>query len=98
MLLTPNSIRLYSTRTVKSLGTLQYHKAACQAVAFAHLPIPVPFDQQDLTGTSGEEEEEDFTSRDREDRTRWLFGGGKDNRVSVWALMDFNKPSKATAA
>ncbi|KZP00572.1 WD-40 repeat-containing protein [Calocera viscosa TUFC12733] len=80
------SIRLYSTKTFKALGTLAYHRDSCYAVAFAGLH---PTQQ-----VSHEEDSDD--EQDAERRTRWLIAGGTDTRVSVWELMDFDrrKPSK----
>lgn len=77
-------IRLYSTRTLKPLGTLQYHKNGCQSVAFARsLDVPVV-----------EEMDEEMSEEEKEERSRWLIGGGKDGRVSIWVLMNFEKPRK----
>ena len=37
-------------------------------------------------------DDEDEMSRDDEmNRARWLVGAGKDHRVSIWALMSFDK-------
>lgn len=90
--LIPNtpSIRLYSTQTMKPLGTLRYHKTGCQAVEFAHSPEP------DEAGSLGDEahdsdDGEEMDEREKEERARWLVAGGKDFRVSIWALMKFTK-------
>ena len=74
-----DSVRLYSTKSFKPLGTLQYHKVACQAVEFAHSQWT---DQ-------GDEDEDDEKEKAR--RSRWLISGGKDQRPTVWELMDFSK-------
>jgi WD40 repeat protein len=76
------SIRLYSTKSFKSLGTLDYHKGACQAITFASV----------LAGTrdTAEADNEDGMSVEEEEaRSRWLIGGEKEGRVSIWKLMDF---------
>ncbi|KAG5635284.1 hypothetical protein H0H81_011822 [Sphagnurus paluster] len=78
------SIRLYATHTTKSLGTLKYHKTQCQAVEFAQ-------DQADATEDAEEDEDEGMGSVEKAERARWLVGGGKDNRVSIWSLITFNK-------
>lgn len=72
-------IRLYSTKSGKSLGTLRYHKTACQILAFARYIPDEIFDEDDL---------------DREEKMkvrRWLLGGGKDGRISVWDLKDLDR-------
>ena len=57
---------------------------------------PVPrgvSNTQDVHGTDhgdGEEDEE-MDEDEKENRKRWLVGGGKDGRISIWALMDFQK-------
>ncbi|KZT53245.1 WD40 repeat-like protein [Calocera cornea HHB12733] len=75
------SIRLYSTKTFKSLGALAYHRDSCYAVAFACLHPR----QRDPNDDDSDDEQE------ADKRTRWLAAGGKDTRVSIWELMDFDK-------
>lgn len=81
-------IRLYSTRTFKPLGTLKYHKFACQCVEFARSG-----DRSLGIGTRvlADDDDDEFNFHEKEDRTRWLLGGGKDNRVTVWSLISFEK-------
>ncbi|KAF9039678.1 WD40 repeat-like protein [Hymenopellis radicata] len=79
-------IRLYSTKTFKPLGTLKYHKASCQAVAFAHSDPTLP--------TVSDDEDEELDESEKADRSRWLVGAGKDKLVSVWSLMSFEKSSR----
>ncbi|KAK7033020.1 WD40 repeat-containing protein [Favolaschia claudopus] len=79
-------VRLYSTKNLRPLGTLRYHKSGCQAVEFAysitlHTQIPQPDDNDD----------EEMTGRELEARGRWLAVGAKDHRVSIWALISFAK-------
>ena len=76
-------IRLYSTRNLKPLGTLYYHKSGCQGLAFAH---SYPHTEDD-----GSDEEDDLPAAEMEERGRWLLAGAKDNRVSLWVLMSFEK-------
>jgi hypothetical protein len=68
---------------VKPLGALDYHKAGCQAVAFAR-PLR-------HTNDSHIEGDDEMTAQEKEERCRWLVGGGKDGRISVWTLMSFQK-------
>ncbi|KAI0267724.1 WD40 repeat-like protein [Gloeopeniophorella convolvens] len=80
-------VRLFSTRTLKPLGTLIYHKDGVQALAFARA---APDGEDD-----GEDDELDSEEKAR--RARWLVSGGKDGRVAVWALMDFGGATTGTA-
>ncbi|RDB25570.1 ASTRA-associated protein 1 [Hypsizygus marmoreus] len=93
-------VRLYSTRSLKPLGTLKYHKTGCQAVEFARsistATEEIPGD--DHHKEEGDEEEEDddgsgaeMSLEEKADRARWLVAGGKDTRVSIWSLMSFEK-------
>ncbi|KAJ7475767.1 WD40-repeat-containing domain protein [Mycena latifolia] len=62
-------IRLYSTKSLKPLGTLRYHKSGCQAVEFA---------RSESTGGGEESDSEDeMTAGEREARGRWLAAGAK---------------------
>jgi hypothetical protein len=74
-------VRLYSTKSIKPLGTLAYHKEACQAVAFAHNLVPAPVELH------GERDDDDDNGT--EERARWLASGGKDGRITLWPLIDF---------
>ncbi|KAG2017870.1 hypothetical protein CC2G_007337 [Coprinopsis cinerea AmutBmut pab1-1] len=78
------NIRLFSTKSFKPLGTLKYHRTGCQALVFAR-SIP-------LFDGVNDEGDEDFDETDKANRARWLVAGGKDNRLSVWTLMDFSNP------
>ena len=83
-------IRLYSTRTLKPLGTLVYHKSGCQSLVFANLHSLVPGrdDERD-----DNDDDDDLNEKEKRERSRWLVAGGKDNRVSLWELMSFTKDS-----
>ena len=100
-------IRLYSIKTFKSLGTLDYHKTGVQALTFAHSSgPPQPRASQNQSGTGvtpgpagkgdiaddDDDEDEGPSNSEIEARKRWLIAGGKDGRISVWELMDFAKP------
>ena len=78
-------IRLYSTRSMKSLGTLEYHREGCQAVTFARRHAPS--DTESRTNT--DETDDDMDEEEKAERGRWLAAGGQDQRVSLWTLMDF---------
>ncbi|KAJ7052558.1 WD40-repeat-containing domain protein [Mycena amicta] len=79
------NILLYSTKRLKPLGTLRYHKSACQAVEFAHAGNQAAIFLED------DDDEDELTSVEREARGRWLAIGSKDHRVSLWTLMSFEK-------
>jgi hypothetical protein len=86
---------LYSTKSLKPLGTLVYHKGICQAVAFArslrgtHEKFEIG-----VVGGAPEDEasddEDEISEEQKKQRARWLVSGGKDSRVSIWELMDFD--------
>ncbi|KAF9496799.1 WD-40 repeat-containing protein [Pleurotus eryngii] len=82
-------IRLYSSKSMKPLGTLNYHKKACQAVEFAHgsetLMSGEPIVDED------DDDEDGFGAVEKSTRKRWLIGGSEDGRVSIWALIDFTR-------
>ena len=74
-------IRLFSTKSGKPLGTLRYHKTACQSLTFGNQFPDSAVEDDDL-------------DRDKKLETRfWLLGGGKDGRISVWNLVGLGKSS-----
>ncbi|PCH42454.1 WD-40 repeat-containing protein [Wolfiporia cocos MD-104 SS10] len=87
-------IRLYSTKTLKTLGTLDYHKKSCQTLAFARSDPSV---SNEMTGTIDDvgDSDDDFGEEERRERSRWLAAGGQDNRVSIWPLISFDNTTKS---
>ncbi|KAI0703464.1 WD40 repeat-like protein [Cytidiella melzeri] len=81
-------IRLYSTKTLKPLGTLNYHKKSCQIVVFAR---SVEVEEAAAAAQDSVEFEDDMSEAEKEERTRWLAAGSTDCRVSLWRLMSFEK-------
>jgi hypothetical protein len=84
-------ICLYSTRSLKPLGTLNYHKAGCQALFFARShgrSINAGDGSEDV---KEEDDDDEMTASEKEERARWLISGGKDDRICTWALMSFEK-------
>jgi hypothetical protein len=88
------SVRLFSVKTFKSLGTLAYHRETVNTIVFPH------FSRQDVTrantGGEGEDEDEDMDMDGQVGNRagvkgvgRWLCTGGKDRRVALWELRDF---------
>ncbi|KAN0092896.1 WD40-repeat-containing domain protein [Tylopilus felleus] len=81
-------VRLYSTKSFKPLGTLVYHKENCHALAFASTYR----DGDSVHVADGlDSNEDDMTDEEKRQRGRWLVAAGKDNRVSMWGLMSFEK-------
>jgi hypothetical protein len=73
---------------MKPLGTLVCHKSACQAVAFARSRL----EGVDLNAhLTSDDDDDEMTVEEKVERSRWLIGGGKDNRVSIWSLISFAK-------
>jgi len=83
------SIRLYATRTMKPLGTLKYHKTGCQAVEFARSIGTAAVKGKRMN--DDEDSDDEMNEDEQAARARWLVGGGKDNRISVWSLISFTK-------
>ncbi|PPQ67516.1 hypothetical protein CVT25_006057 [Psilocybe cyanescens] len=84
-------IRLFSTKSFKPLGTLKYHKSACQCIEFARaFKAPSPIESAGK-GDEDDDEYEDLSMDEMSERSRWLVAGAKDNRISIWSLMTFEK-------
>ncbi|KAF9514936.1 hypothetical protein BS47DRAFT_1376400 [Hydnum rufescens UP504] len=94
-------VRLYSTKSFKTLGTLKYHGQSVYAVTFARgmhtlrqpsQPSLGSSDAADgpLTGTDNEEDD-GWEQEDSEKRCRWLVSAGKEGRVAFWLLDTFEK-------
>ncbi|KAH0832970.1 WD40-repeat-containing domain protein [Lanmaoa asiatica] len=84
-------VRLYSTKSFKSLGTLVYHKENCHALAFASTyEGSTGRDSGDVSGRL-DGDEDDMTDEEKRQRGQWLIAAGKDNRISIWGLMNFEK-------
>jgi hypothetical protein len=44
-----------------------------------------------MNNDNDSEGDDEMTAEEKEERCRWLVGGGKDGRISVWTLMSFQK-------
>ena len=74
---------------MKALGTLKYHKTSCQALEFARV-----VDTGMVMGKTVDDDEgsdDEMSKNEKATRARWLVGGGKDNRISIWSLISFTK-------
>ncbi|KAH8089136.1 WD40-repeat-containing domain protein [Filobasidium floriforme] len=83
------SIRLFSVKSFKSLGTLAYHRDMCNTLVF---PFNETGDRRE--GEEDSEDEEYGTSsvgRARKKTEGWLVSGGKDRRIAIWQLKDFTR-------
>ncbi|OBZ72030.1 ASTRA-associated protein 1 [Grifola frondosa] len=78
-------IRLYSTKTMKSLGTLDYHKKSCQVLAFARS------EQHSMAARDDTDSDDEMGSEEKAERCRWLASGSQDHRVAIWTLINFGK-------
>ena len=76
-------IRLFSTKSFKSLGKLEYHSEAAYAVTFAN-KRPNATDRED-------DSEDGWEPKDSQRRERWLVSTGKEGRVAFWELLSFEK-------
>ena len=83
-------IRLYSTKSFKPLGTLDYHKKSVTALAFAHPPDPI---RPKPTITDEYDSEDEMLPDEYEARGRWLAAGSEDTRLSIWPLITFSRQS-----
>ena len=85
-------IRLHSTKSLKPLGSLKYHKSACQCVEFPRSIKNATKEGQDFESKDdASEDDEEMGSEEKLERSRWLIAGAKDSRISIWPLMSFQK-------
>ncbi|KAH9949985.1 WD-40 repeat-containing protein [Amylocystis lapponica] len=81
-------VRLYSTKSMKPLGTLDYHKKSCQALAFARSQ-PLPAQSPRHVSALDEESDDEMDDDEKAARTLWLISASQDQRVSIWPLTNF---------
>jgi WD40 repeat protein len=91
-------IRLFSASTGKPLGELSYHRESVHILAFANTRALKDFglgaegNEVESTIEIGEEgSDSEQADESAEFRERWLVSGGKDRRVALWSLMDFDR-------
>jgi ASTRA-associated protein 1 len=83
-------VRLYSSKSFKPLGTLRHHKVSCQAAEFCHSQHPHHSPDSDGSEHDGDNDD------DKLKRSRWLICGAKDQRITIWELVDFEKKAAPT--
>lgn len=95
-----SAVRVYSSKTLKEVATLKWHKVGCYAVALASVAASDPTADDTRTGASSEPHEappRDLVSRSGQlsvkDRrilgaqtAHWLAAGSKDGKISLWDI------------
>ncbi|KAJ9095247.1 hypothetical protein QFC21_005613 [Naganishia friedmannii] len=96
-------IRLLSTKTFKSLGTLSYHRQSCHTISFPHNLAASCADDLHLGDHSSvleidgddSEDDSDYETSDQKATShnvmRWMVSGAKDRRLALWELKDFSR-------
>jgi hypothetical protein len=69
-----------------------HHKQGCQAVTFASHIDRVPL-CGDMKGDDSSGDEDDITMEEKYALGQWMIAGSTDAKVSIWALMNFEKTS-----
>jgi WD40 repeat protein len=85
-------VRIYSTKTLKEVGVLKWHKQGVYAVDFASVLAREDVDKGDEVGAGEVEKRETGLGklqrqREKDVQTRhWVVAGGKDGKVSLWEV------------
>lgn len=79
-------MRVYSTKAMKELAVLKWHKEGCYALGFAHV-------QDDTRNSDADDDtmvQKSMTVAEKRDEkarmTHWLAAGSKDGKVSMWNI------------
>ena len=77
-------LRIYSTKTLKELAVLKWHKDGCYALAFADLQDTANGgnQQNDVVTRHNLTVSEQRTAKTKS--THWIVAGSKDGKVSLW--------------
>jgi WD40 repeat protein len=89
-----SNIRVYSTKTLKELAVLQWHKVGCYAIAIADVAAADGSSASTASGTGSSTSlvtpSKDTSVRDRRimqaKTTHWIAAGAKDGKVSLWDI------------
>jgi WD40 repeat protein len=91
-------------RKMRPLGTLEYFKESCFALAFANEVLDKEDAERLLWSqtvggihSDGKEEDETQPFSRVNARSRWLAVGGKNGRVAIWELDSFESPSRTAS-
>jgi hypothetical protein len=91
-------VRVYSTKTLKELAVLKWHKEGCYAVAFATVHASdqeskedsATENGQDLSTTAMVKPTTTMSVRDKRSHDvaaiHWLAAGSKDGKISLWDI------------
>lgn len=90
-------VRVYSTKTLKELAVLKWHKEGCYAVAFAEIdPALSPASEDGQSPATGDElvmaqktvavKTVQQERKEKAQMTHWLAAGSKDGKVSLWDI------------
>lgn len=84
-------IRIYSTKTLKEVAVLKWHKEGVYAVAFSEILQPDDIGTQSVGGSEVAVRETGLgrLQRQREEAMQlrhWLVAGAKDGKVSLWEV------------
>ncbi|CAG8452921.1 28315_t:CDS:2 [Dentiscutata erythropus] len=74
------NIRIFSSKSLKPLAILSYHRESVYALAFSRI---LSMDEQDRDKSI--EEGKDLGNEERTEK-HYLIGGGKDQRISLWEI------------
>ena len=82
-------MRVYSTKSMKELAVLKWHKEGCYAVAFAEISTTTSSsgDDTELDGSIVKKSQTVSEQRIAKAKlTHWLAAGSKDGKVSLWDI------------
>ena len=91
-----SKVRIYSTKNLKELAVLRWHKDGCYAVEFGYLGAVFKAEGAvggDSADTQLQKRETAVTSmmvsaarEKREQERHWVAAGGKDGKVTLWEV------------
>lgn len=89
-------VRVYSSKTMKELAVLKWHKVGCYATAFATVEPPIigqpsapANEDSDTAAITQQNSNVTSVQQRREDKARnthWLAAGAKDGKISLWDI------------
>ena len=86
-------VRVYSTKTLKELAVLKWHREGCYSTAFAEIRDDLKSPNNDDSETPSTEVAKlsplDVIKHERSvkaQKMHWLAAGGKDGKISLWDI------------